>query len=383
MSYRPQIKKSDGTMQDLPLDAETVQGQEPGALAFKDSITNTDIAANAAIAQSKISGLSASLASKQNSITGGASTVTTANLTASRALVSNTAGKIAVSAVTSTELGYLSGVKSNIQTQIDNLSGKGEGITIAHISTGSTSGIFPSSVDSEALNANPEKFAIQQGDRYFYYTDKFTAKTVQGANGATYLLYVCISQEWQALQNGDTERTTVLYYMTVSANRWTVYRKKLQPELCEYSVGLSMGGDYFDFSFISNITDVTSSPTDLIELATAMYYDGFYATYQGSGTWSINDFIRIAPFVSENMQTDCRMVGITVGLGEWFSVGSGSTSLYLMPVFADPDDYINGSGYYKVSDTYQFSVPYNEAEILYFHKRTLNTDGKKASLLNL
>ena len=53
------------------------------------------------------------------SITGGATTVLTNNLTASRALVSNGNGKIAVSAVTSTELGYLDGVTSAIQTQLD------------------------------------------------------------------------------------------------------------------------------------------------------------------------------------------------------------------------------------------------------------------------
>ena len=59
------------------------------------------------------------LATKQNTITGAASTVTTSNLTASRALVSNGSGKVAVSAVTSTELGYVHGVTSAIQTQIN------------------------------------------------------------------------------------------------------------------------------------------------------------------------------------------------------------------------------------------------------------------------
>lgn len=56
---------------------------------------------------------------KQATVTGGASTITSSNLTASRALVSNGSGKVAVSAVTSTELGYLDGVTSNIQTQIN------------------------------------------------------------------------------------------------------------------------------------------------------------------------------------------------------------------------------------------------------------------------
>lgn len=56
---------------------------------------------------------------KQATITGGASTITSSNLTVNRALVSNASGKVAVSAVTATELGYLDGVTSNIQTQIN------------------------------------------------------------------------------------------------------------------------------------------------------------------------------------------------------------------------------------------------------------------------
>ena len=56
---------------------------------------------------------------KQATITGGASTITSSNLTVNRALVSNASGKVAVSAVTATELVYLDGVTSNIQTQIN------------------------------------------------------------------------------------------------------------------------------------------------------------------------------------------------------------------------------------------------------------------------
>jgi hypothetical protein len=59
------------------------------------------------------------LNAKQNTITGGATTITTSNLTASRAVVSNASGKVAVSSVTDTELGYLSGVTSAIQTQLN------------------------------------------------------------------------------------------------------------------------------------------------------------------------------------------------------------------------------------------------------------------------
>lgn len=91
--------------------------------------TNED---NIAMAESDIEGLQTSvgtlqtnvgniqtdLTSKQDTVVGAASTITEDNLTASRALVSNSSGKVAVSAVTSTELGYLDGVTSNVQTQL-------------------------------------------------------------------------------------------------------------------------------------------------------------------------------------------------------------------------------------------------------------------------
>ena len=59
------------------------------------------------------------LDTKQATITGAATTIDTEDLTASRAVISNASGKIAVSDVTSTELGYLDGVSSAIQTQLD------------------------------------------------------------------------------------------------------------------------------------------------------------------------------------------------------------------------------------------------------------------------
>ncbi len=67
----------------------------------------------------------------QLDITGAASTIVSENLAVSRALISNSSGKVAVSAVTSTELAYLDGVTSNIQTQF---SGKQDKLT----STGAT-----------------------------------------------------------------------------------------------------------------------------------------------------------------------------------------------------------------------------------------------------
>lgn len=65
----------------------------------------------------------------QPSITGAATTVTSSDLTASRAVISNSSGKIAVSDTTDTELSYVHGVTSAIQTQLNNKVTKNTDIT--------------------------------------------------------------------------------------------------------------------------------------------------------------------------------------------------------------------------------------------------------------
>ena len=62
------------------------------------------------------------LSQKQATITGAATTVTMNDLTPDRALASSGSGKIAVSTTTATELGYVHGVTSGIQAQIDAVS---------------------------------------------------------------------------------------------------------------------------------------------------------------------------------------------------------------------------------------------------------------------
>ena len=56
---------------------------------------------------------------KELGFTGAVSTILSNDFATSRALVSNSSGKAASSSVTSTELGYLSGVTSKVQTQLD------------------------------------------------------------------------------------------------------------------------------------------------------------------------------------------------------------------------------------------------------------------------
>jgi len=80
------------------------------------------------------------LSTKQDTITGAASTITSSNLTTYRALVSDGGGKVAVAATTSNEIGYLSGVTSSIQTQLNSKVSTGGGASNFFV-TGSATGL--------------------------------------------------------------------------------------------------------------------------------------------------------------------------------------------------------------------------------------------------
>ena len=118
------------------------------------------------------SAINTALSGKQATITGGASTITTNNLTASRALISNASGKVAVSEVTSTELGYLSGVNENIQDQIDDLQARGRFLSLWNGATG-----------KPETNPGALPFEYKTGD---YYIVDNTGATNYRPNGSSY-----------------------------------------------------------------------------------------------------------------------------------------------------------------------------------------------------
>lgn len=70
---------------------------------------------------------------KQNVITGAGSSIVSSNLSTSRVLVSDGSGKVAASAVTSGELGYLDGVTSSIQIQLNGKAASSHSHTIGNI----------------------------------------------------------------------------------------------------------------------------------------------------------------------------------------------------------------------------------------------------------
>jgi len=117
-------KIADGTIAtaDMADDAVTA------AKLASDAVVNASVASGAAIAFSKM-----------------------ADLTASRALVSDGSGDVSVSAVTSTELGYLDGVTSAIQTQIDGIAGYPQVFTVL---TSGSSYAIPSSAKAILIRAS-------------------------------------------------------------------------------------------------------------------------------------------------------------------------------------------------------------------------------------
>lgn len=155
--------------------------------------TNED---NIAMAESDIEGLQTdvgalktdvgqvktALNSKQDTIVGGASTITDNNLTANRALVSNGSGKVVVSTVTSTELGYLDGVTSNVQTQLDK---KLESAPVTSVNT-KTGAVVLDALDVGALpdtTSIPTKTSDLTNDSGYITSDDVPVKSVNGKTG--------------------------------------------------------------------------------------------------------------------------------------------------------------------------------------------------------
>lgn len=127
-------------------------------------------------------GIMTLLGKKQNTITGGATTITSSNLTASRVLVSNSSGKVAVSSITSAELGYLDGVTSGIQTQIDSI--KYNWLWYQGKSSGSVTD-NPGSTYGAIINGNCPKDSVLKGVYATYNDTNMSAEDLIADNANT------------------------------------------------------------------------------------------------------------------------------------------------------------------------------------------------------
>lgn len=129
----------------ISISGTTISNSGVRSVASGSANGTISVNTNGIIADVKVKGLGSAAytdsSDYQSAITGAASTITGSNLTASRALISNASGKVAVSSVTSTELGYLSGVTSAIQTQLNGTVKTTGNQTISGTKTFSSGGI--------------------------------------------------------------------------------------------------------------------------------------------------------------------------------------------------------------------------------------------------
>jgi hypothetical protein len=89
------------------------------AMTGELKLNNTDQSASASNVAISKGHLDAVASTKQNNITGAATTIVSNDLAVSMGVVSDSSGKVGVSTATAAEVAYLSGVTSAIQTQID------------------------------------------------------------------------------------------------------------------------------------------------------------------------------------------------------------------------------------------------------------------------
>ena len=118
-----------------------------GVMAFI-KLANANISASAAIAYSKLN-LASSIVDADIAAAAAIALDKLAAVTASRALVSDASGFVSASSVTATELGYVSGVTSAIQTQLNGKQATGDYITAL---TGDVTASGPGSASATIAN---------------------------------------------------------------------------------------------------------------------------------------------------------------------------------------------------------------------------------------
>ena len=208
----------------------------------------------------------------QATITGGATTITTTDLTVSRALASNASGKVAVATTTLAELNFVNGVTSAIQTQIDGK--QTTDATLTALAAFNTSGLMTQTA-----------------------ADTFTGRTVTGNSSLT-------------VTNGDgvagNPTLTPILASTIEAQTGTDANKLMTPATtaaaitalaiptttqvgtATASIAVGAVGSYGFFTFNGVGTPTTGSTTAGANLAySSVSSGGTISSGSPTGTWRL------------------------------------------------------------------------------------------------
>lgn len=215
---------------------------------------------------------------KQAAIAGGASTITGSNLTANRALVSNSSGKVAVSAVTSTELGYLDGVTSAIQTQLNNKETSGAAATVQSNLDTHTGDTTVHITADERSTWNGKQAAITGGATTITSSNLTTSRALVSDSSGKVSVSAVTSTELGYLDGVTSSVQTQLNAKATAATA------SVTLSTSDWSSGSS---DYYCSKTVSGVTSsnkVIVTPTNTAAAATAWGKYGVYASAQGSNS---------------------------------------------------------------------------------------------------
>ena len=304
----------DGTnFNPVAISGDLTIGSDGAAAIGSGVIVNADVNSSAAIAFSKMENLTASRAlysngsgdvtvsdvtstelgrldgvtsdiqtqldAKQATITGSATTIDTESLTASRAIISNASQKIAVSDVTNTELGYLDGVTQAIQTQIDT---KASSTDLNNAIAGLRTRIVveAASTANVALGSGLENgdtidgVTLATGDEVLL-KDQSTASQ----NG----IYTVVSSG-TASRSTEYDAIAEISGQMVVVNQGTTNDNTIW--LCTTNTSATLGSDSVSFTKITpqNVGDVTLTGTQTLtnKTLTSPIIDGNGAVFEGA-----------------------------------------------------------------------------------------------------
>ncbi len=225
------------------------------------------------------SAIQTQLDAKQATITGSATTIDTESLTASRAVISNSSQKIAVSDVTSTELGYLDGVTSAIQTQMDT---KATTTYVDNLIAGLRTRIVVEAATTANITLSSD---LQNGDTIDGVTlatgDEVLVKnqSTDSQNG----IYTVVSSG-TASRSTEYDAIAEISGQMVIVNQGTTNDNTMW--LCTTNTSATLGSDSISFTKVTpqNVGDVTLTGTQTLtnKTLTSPIIDGNGAVFEGS-----------------------------------------------------------------------------------------------------